>query len=80
MSLPIGDMGEEKPEEGSRAASLAAILKGFLPKLSLEDFLVEPEKACQKLLVTVIMAEAKAHKTRGSKCFGAGSPKDWNRS
>ena len=76
MSLPIGDMGEQKPEEGSRAASLAAILKGFLPKLSLEDFLVEPEKACQKLLVTVIMAEAKA----GSKCFGAGSPKDWNRS
>ena len=51
MSLPIGDMEEEKPEEGSRAASLAALVKGFLPKLSLEDFPVEPEKACQKLPV-----------------------------
>ena len=54
MSLPIGrigDMEEEKPEEGSRAASLAAMLKGFLPKLSVEDFPVEPEKACQKLPV-----------------------------
>ena len=44
-------MEEEKPEEGSRAASLAAMLKGFLPKLSVEDFPVEPEKACQKLPV-----------------------------
>ena len=51
MSLPIGDMEEEKPEEGSRAASLAALMKGFLPKVSLEDFPVEPEKACQKLPV-----------------------------
>lgn len=50
MSLPIGGE-EEKPEEGSRAASLAALVKGFLPKVSLEDFPVEPEKACQKLPV-----------------------------
>ena len=49
MSLPIGE--EEKPEEGSRAASLAALVKGFLPKVSADDFPVEPEMACQKLPV-----------------------------
>ena len=46
MSLPIG---EEKPEEGSRAASLAALVKGFLSKVSVDDFPAEPEMACQKL-------------------------------
>ena len=51
MSLPIGNMEEEKPEEGSRAASLAALVKGFLPKLSLADSPVEPEQAYQKLPV-----------------------------
>ena len=47
MSLPIG---KEKPEEGSRAASLAALVKGFLPKVSVDDFPAEPEMACQKWL------------------------------
>ena len=51
MFLPKGDMEEEKPEEGSRATSFAAILKGLLPKLSLEDFLVGAEKPCQQLPV-----------------------------
>ena len=49
MPLPIGE--EEKPEEGSRAASLAALVKGFLPKVSADDFPVEPETAYQKLPV-----------------------------
>ena len=49
MSLPIGE--EEKFEEGSRAASLAALVKGFLPKVSADDFFVEPEMARQKLPV-----------------------------
>ena len=44
-SLPV----EEKPAEGSKIASLAAMVKGFLPKISLDDFPVEPEKACEKL-------------------------------
>ena len=43
--LPV----EEKPAEGSKIASLAAMVKGFLPKISLDGFPVEPEKACEKL-------------------------------
>ena len=44
-NLPV----EEKPAEGSKIASLAAMVKGFLPKISLDGFPVEPEKACEKL-------------------------------
>ena len=79
MSLLIGGMEEEKPEEGSRAASLSALVKGFLPKLSLEDFPVEPEKA-ETASVPACVAERKGHKTRGSNSFEVGSSKDWNRS
>ena len=39
----------EKPAEGSKIESLAAMVKGFLPQISLNDFPVEPEKACEKL-------------------------------
>ena len=39
----------EKPAEGSKIESLAAMVKGFLPQISLDDFPVEPEKACEKL-------------------------------
>ncbi len=55
MALPIGDMEEEKPEEGSRATLLAGLVKGCLPKLNLEDFPVEPEKVCQKFPVFIII-------------------------
>ena len=44
-SLPL----KEKSAEGSKIESLAAMVKGFLPKISLDDFPVEPEKACEKL-------------------------------
>ena len=44
-NLPV----EEKPAEGSKIASLAAMVKGFLPKISLDGYPVEPEKACEKL-------------------------------
>ena len=44
-NLPV----EEKHAEGSKIASLAAMVKGFLPKISLDGFPVEPEKACEKL-------------------------------
>lgn len=43
-NLPV-----EKPGEGTKIESMAAMVKGFLPKISLDDFPVEPEKACANL-------------------------------
>ena len=69
---------EEKPAEGSKIASLAAMVKGFLPKISLDDFPVEPEKACEKLplfLPCWLKRFGKISKPEARQAFSIAAPK-----
>lgn len=73
-NLPV----EEEPAEGSKIASLAAMVKGFLPKISLDDFPVEPEKACEKLplfLPCWLKRFGKISKPEARKAFRIAAPK-----
>jgi len=73
-NLPV----EEEPAEGSKIASLAAMVKGFLPKISLDDFPVEPEKACEKLplfLPCWLKRFGKISKPEARQAFRIAAPK-----